>query len=176
MNHDRYDQAYITGILQDVRTVAMVGASANPVRPSYFVMKYLMEKGYRVIPVNPREAGGEILGQRVYESLAAIPTGESIDMVDIFRNSEAAGPITDEAIARGAGVVWMQLTVRNDAAARRAEDAGLRVVMNRCPKIEYAKSSGEWGWVGAASGRISSRKNTRSKNRVQSLALSAIKR
>jgi len=171
MNHDHYDQHYITGILQDVRTIAMVGASANPTRPSYFAMKYMIEKGYRVIPVNPREAGGEILGETVYESLKAIPESEGIDMVDIFRNSEAAGPIADEAIEIGAKVVWMQLGVRNDEAAKRAEDAGLKVVMNRCPKMEYAKLCGEWGWVGAASGKISSRKGVMSGNRVQSLAL-----
>lgn len=169
MDHDRYPPGYIRGILERVRTIAMVGASANKVRPSYFAMSYLLEKGYRVIPVNPKAAGSEILGQKVYASLTDIPG--PVDMVDIFRDSEAAGPITDEAIAIGAKVVWMQLGVRNDDAARRAEAAGLDVVMDRCPKMEYAKLSGEWGWAGANSGRISSRKATLSGNRVQSLGL-----
>ena len=134
MNHDAYDDDYIRAILRDVRVIAMVGASPSWNRPSYFAMKYLQAKGYRVIPVNPAAAGQEILGEKVHASLATI--GEKVDMVDVFRNSEAAGPISDEAIAIGAKVVWMQLGVRNDAAAARAEAAGLRVVMNRCPKIE----------------------------------------
>ncbi len=171
MNHDDYSEDYIRGILDEVRTIAMVGASANPIRPSYFAMKYLLEKGYEVIPVNPREAGGEILGRTVYTALADIPKEKRVDMVDIFRASEAAGPLTDEAIAIGARVVWMQLGVRNDEAARRAEAAGLKVVMNRCPKMEYGKLSGEWGWVGGNSGRISSRRGRLTGNRVQSLGI-----
>ena len=119
--------------------------------------------------MNPREAGGEILGQKVYEALSDVPV--SVDMVDIFRNSEAAGPLTDEAIEIGAKVVWMQLTVRNDEAAARAEAAGLRVVMDRCPKMEYGKLSGEWGWMGGNSGRISSRRGALTGNRVQSLSI-----
>lgn len=156
MNHDHYDDAYLADILASVRTIAMVGASPNPNRPSYFVMKYLQGKGYRIIPVNPGVAGQEILGERVYASLREIP--EPVDMVDIFRNSEAAGPITDEAIAIGAKVVWMQLQVRNDAAAERAERAGLRVVMNRCPKIEYSRLHGELSWGGFNSNIITNRK------------------
>ncbi|RMF01535.1 MAG: CoA-binding protein, partial [Alphaproteobacteria bacterium] len=135
MNHDSYSDSYIRGILTRYRTFAMVGASANSVRPSYFAMKYLLDKGYTVIPVNPGHAGGEILGQTVYGALHDIPV--PVEVVDIFRNSEAALGITRDAIAIGAKVVWMQLGVRNDEAARLAEEAGLEVVMNRCPKIEY---------------------------------------
>ncbi|WP_350334479.1 CoA-binding protein [Coralliovum pocilloporae] len=156
MNHDSYSDSYIRGVLDEVKTIAMVGASPNPVRPSYFVLKYMLEKGYQVIPVNPGQAGKEILGQTVYASLKDIP--QPVDMVDIFRNSEAAGPITDDAIAIGAKVVWMQLQVRNDEAAERAEEAGLNVVMNRCPKIEYGRLSGEIGWAGVNSRTLSSKK------------------
>jgi predicted CoA-binding protein len=154
--HDRYDDLYLRRILRETRTIAMVGASANWNRPSYFAMKYLIDRGYKVIPVNPAAAGQEILGQKVYGSLADLP--QKADMVDIFRNSEAAGPITDEAIRHGAKVVWMQLGVVNDAAAKRAEDAGLKVVMNRCPKIEHSRLAGTIEWHGIASGVISSRK------------------
>ena len=139
VNHDRYDDAYLRKILRDSKTIAMVGASANWNRPSYFAMKYLLDRGYKVIPVNPAAAGQEIMGQKVYGSLGELPV--KADMVDIFRNSEAAGPITDEAIKHGAKVVWMQLGVRNEAAAQRAEAAGLKVVMNRCPKIEHSAGS-----------------------------------
>ena len=156
MNHDAYDDDYIRAILRDVRVIAMVGASPSWNRPSYVAMKYLQAKGYRVIPVNPAAAGQEILGEKVHASLATI--GEKIDMVDVFRNSEAAGPIADEAIAIGAKVVWMQLGVRNDAAAARAEAAGLRVVMNRCPKIEYGRLSGALSWGGINSGVITSKR------------------
>ena len=154
--HDRYEDSYLRKILRECKTIAMVGASANWNRPSYFAMKYLLDRGYRVIPVNPAAAGQEIMGQKVYAALADLPV--KADMVDIFRNSEAAGPITDDAIAHGAKVVWMQLGVVNDAAARRAEAAGLRVVMNRCPKIEHSRLAGTIEWHGIASGVISSRK------------------
>ena len=156
IDHDNYTDGYLRGILREVKTIAMVGASANWNRPSFFAMKYLQHKGYRVIPVNPVAAGQTILGERTYASLKDIP--EPVDMVEIFRNSEAAGPITDEAIAIGAKVVWMQLGVRNDDACRRAEAAGLRVVMNRCPKIEFGRLHGELSWSGINSGIISAKR------------------
>jgi predicted CoA-binding protein len=119
-------------------------------------MKYLKEKGFRVIPINPGQAGKEILGERVYASLEDI--GEKVDIVDIFRSSEAALEVTRDAIKHGAKVVWMQLGVRNDEAAKLAEKAGLQVVMNRCPKIEYGRLSGELGWAGVNSRRISAKR------------------
>jgi uncharacterized protein len=172
MNHEHYSPDYIRSVLQDVKTVALVGASANTVRPSYFVMKYLIEKGYTVYPVNPGLAGQELLGQQVYATLADIPV--SVDMVDIFRNSEAALDVTKEALVlpQKPKVIWMQLSVRNDEAAALAEAEGLRVVMNRCPKMEYGKLSGEWGWVGGNSGVISSKRQSMNANgRLQSLGL-----
>lgn len=172
MNHESYSPDYIRGILQSVKTVALVGASNNEVRPSFFVMKYLLDKGYDVIPVNPGLAGKGILGRTVYASLKDIP--QAIDMVDIFRNSEAAGPITGEALTLEPKpkVIWMQLSVRNDEAASRAEAAGLKVVMNRCPKMEYGKLSGEWAWVGGDSGLLSSRKQSlHESGKMQSLGL-----
>ena len=133
----------------------MVGASSNWNRPSYFVMKYLQGKGYRVIPVNPGTAGQEQLGETVYASLRDIP--DQIDMVDVFRASDQVGPIVDDAIAIGAKVVWMQLGVRNDEAAARAEAAGIEVIMNRCPKIEFGRLGGELSWSGVNSGIIRNR-------------------
>lgn len=155
-DHDNYSDSYLRDVLRRVKTIAMVGASTNWNRPSYFAMKYLQQKGYRVIPVNPTAAGQEILGEKVYASLKEIP--EKVDMVDIFRNSAAAGPIVDEAIAIKTPVVWMQLGVRNDEAAARAEAAGMTVVMNRCPKIEYGRLHGELSWGGINSGIISSKR------------------
>lgn len=158
MNHDSYSDAYIRGILNAVKTVAMVGASANTVRPSYFVFKYLLEHGYRMIPVNPGLAGGEILGQRAYRRLEDIP--DPIDMIDIFRASPAALEIVGEALALKPRpqVIWMQLGVRNEEAAALAEANGLKVVMNRCPKIEYGRLSSEIGWMGVNTRTISSRR------------------
>ncbi len=150
-----YSDAQIRRILSTVRTIALVGASANWNRPSYFVMKYLQGKGYRVIPVNPGLAGQELLGERVYANLREIP--DKIDMVEVFRASDQVGPIVDDAIAIGAPVVWMQLGVRNDEAAKRAEAAGIEVVMNRCPKIEYGRLGGELSWSGVNSGIIRNR-------------------
>ncbi|MBV9348667.1 MAG: CoA-binding protein, partial [Pseudolabrys sp.] len=137
MNHDTYADSYIRGILNTVKTIAMVGISPKDNRPSYFAFKYLLERGYRMIPVNPGHAGKEILGQKVYAKLSDIPG--PVDMVDVFRASEHALPIVKEALAlqQKPSVIWMQLTVRNDEAAKLAENAGIKVVMNRCPKIEY---------------------------------------
>ena len=154
-----YPDALIARILRSVKTIAMVGASPNPSRPSYFAMKYLLDKGFKIIPVNPT-ASGEILGQKVYASLGEVPP--PVDMIDIFRNSAAAGPITDEVIANkdrlGVKVLWMQLGVVNEEAAKRAEAAGLTVIMNRCPKIEYGRLSGEIGWMGVNRRTIDNRK------------------
>jgi O-acetylhomoserine (thiol)-lyase len=150
-----YTDARLRRILSTVRTIAMVGASSNWNRPSYFVMKYLQGKGYRVIPVNPGTAGQQQLGEKIYASLRDIP--DQIDMVDIFRASDQVGPIVDDAIAIGAKVVWMQLGVRNDAAAEKAEAAGIEVVMNRCPKIEFGRLGGELSWSGVNSGIIRNR-------------------
>src|SRR5437867_9490533 len=151
-----YSDAQIRAILGRVRTIAMVGASSNWNRPSYFVMKYLQGKGYRVIPVNPGTAGQEQLGEMVYASLRDIPV--PVDMVDVFRASDQVGPIVDEAIAIGAKVVWMQLGIRNDEAAARAEAAGLTVIMNRCPKIEWGRLHGELSWGGFNSRIITSKR------------------
>ncbi|WP_417682121.1 CoA-binding protein [Roseibium sp.] len=160
MNHDQYSDAYIKGILDEVKTVAMVGASANNVRPSYFVLKYLLAKGYDVWPINPGIAGKEILGQTVYAALDDL--SEIPDMVDIFRNSDAAGAIVDDILKSGRlpKAIWMQLTVRNDEAAKKAEDAGIKVVMDRCPKIEYGRLSGEIGWAGVNSRTLSAKRPT----------------
>ena len=158
MNHDAYDNAYIGGILNSVKTIAMVGASANDVRPSFFVLKYLLAKGFSVFPINPGQAGKEILGRMTYASIADLP--EPVDMVDIFRASAAVPGIVDEVLKLDPlpKVIWMQLGVRHDEAAARAEAAGMKVVMNRCPKIEYGKLSGEIGWTGVNSGVLSSKK------------------
>jgi predicted CoA-binding protein len=137
MDHESYSDEYLRGILKSVRTIAVVGASPRRERPSHRVMAYLQRRGYRTIPVNPNAAGGTINGERCYASLAEIR--EPIDMVDVFRRTEAAGGVADEAIAVGAKVVWMQLGVRDDAAASRAEARGLKVVMNRCPAIEIPR-------------------------------------
>ena len=156
VDHDSYTDAYLRGVLTSVRVIAMVGASPHWNRPSYFAMKYLQDKGFRVIPVNPRAKGEMVLGEKVYGALAEIP--DKVDMVDVFRNSDAAGPLVDEAIGIGAKVVWMQLGVRNDAAAAHAQAAGLTVVMNRCPKIEYSRLHGELAWSGVNTGIISSKR------------------
>jgi O-acetylhomoserine (thiol)-lyase len=150
-----YSDAKLRDILSSVHTIALVGASSNWNRPSYFVMKYLQGKGYRVIPVNPGTAGKDLLGERIYANLRDIP--DAIDMVEVFRNSESVGPIMDDAIAIGAKVVWMQLGVRNDAAAAKGEAAGLDVIMNRCPKIEFGRLGGELSWSGVNSGIIRNR-------------------
>jgi predicted CoA-binding protein len=157
MEHERYEDAYLRGILRGVKTIAMVGASPNWNRPSYFAMTYLQGKGYKVIPINPGVAGQTILKETVYARLADVPV--PVDMVDIFRNSEAAAGVVDEALALPVKpkVIWMQLGVRNDAAAAKAEAAGIQVVMNRCPKIEWARLNGELSWMGTSSRVISSK-------------------
>ncbi len=158
MNHEQYPDSYIRGILNTVKTIAMVGFSPKENRPSYFAFKYLLERGYRVIPINPGQAGKEALGQKVYARLSDIP--EPIDMVDIFRGSEHVKPIVEEALTLQPRprVIWMQLTVRNDEAAKLAEDAGLKVVMDRCPKIEYGRLSSEISWIGVNSRTLSSKR------------------
>ncbi len=177
MNHDSYDDTYIADILGQTKSIAMVGASANINRPSFFALKYLVGKGYAVHPINPGLAGKEIAGQRVYASLAEVPA--PVDMVDIFRNSEAALEVTREAIALkdqlGLKIVWMQLSVRNETAAAEAEAAGLKVVMNRCPKIEYGRLSGEIGWMGVNSGVMSSKRPLLGKG-VQSQMIGGVRR
>ena len=150
-----YPDAKIRSILERVKTIAMVGASPNWNRPSYFVMKYLQGKGYRVIPVNPAIAGKTLLGETAYASLRDIP--EKVDMVDMFRVAEEAPGVVDDAIAIGAKVVWMQLGIRNDEAAATAETAGIEVIMNRCPKIEFGRLGGELSWSGVNSGIIRNR-------------------
>ena len=157
--HDHYSDEALRSILRRCRTIAMIGASPNWVRPSYFAMKYLQGKGYRVIPVNPVAAGDTVLGETVLGSLDELEA--PVPMVDIFRNSRAAGGIVDDVIRlrddKQFQVVWMQLGVRNDAAAQRAESAGLEVVMDRCPKIEYGRLSGELSWSGINSGIITAK-------------------
>lgn len=171
VEHDSYSDDYIRDILSRVKTIAMVGASANKVRPSYFAMKYLLAKGYRVVPVNPGQAGKKFLGQTVYARLADIPF--AIDMVDVFRASDAVPGIVEEALARTPPpqVIWMQLGVRSEAAARRAEEAGLKVVMNRCAKIEYGRLSGEIGWAGVNTGQIRSKRPQLAGGGVQHLSM-----
>jgi uncharacterized protein len=158
MNHDSYPDSYIRGILSTVKTIAMVGASERENRPSYFAFKYLLERGYRMIPVNPGHAGETMLGQKTYAKLADIP--EPVDMVDIFRGSQYAPVIVAEALSLKPlpQVIWMQLGVRNDEAATLAEANRLKVVMNRCPKIEYGRLSSEIAWMGVNTRTLSSKK------------------
>jgi predicted CoA-binding protein len=157
--HNFYSDGTLRDILGSVRAIALVGASTQWRRPSFYAMKYLQKKGYRVIPVNPARAGIEILGELVYERIAEIPV--NVDMVDVFRTSEEAYEITKDVIAakedKGIRVLWMQLGVRDDAAAELAEAAGLTVIMDRCPKIEFARLSGELSWSGINSGIISAK-------------------
>jgi predicted CoA-binding protein len=171
MNHDNYPDSYIRGILNTVKTIAMVGISPKDIRPSYFAFKYLLERGYRMIPVNPGLAGGEILGQQVYAKLADIP--EPVDMVDVFRAPAYAPGIVEEALALKPRplIIWMQLGVRNDAAAALAEQNGLKVVMNRCPKIEYGRLSSEIAWMGVNTRTISAKKAQLSGRGIQRMSL-----
>ncbi len=171
MDHDHYPDNYIRGILNTVKTIAMVGISPKDNRPSYFAFKYLLERGYHMIPVNPGQAGGEILGQKVYAKLAEIP--EPVDMVDIFRAPQYAVGIVEEALALKPRprVIWMQLGIRNDVAAKLAEDNGLNVVMNRCPKIEYGRLSSEIAWMGVNTRTLSSKKAQLFGHGIQRMAL-----
>lgn len=158
MNHDTYDDNYIRGILTSVKSIAMVGASPVNVRPSYFAFKYLVQRGYDMIPVNPGHVGKSLLGRPFVASLSDI--GHAIDMVDIFRNSSHIMPVVEEALklASPPKVIWMQLGARDEAAAAKAEAAGIKVVMNRCPKIEWGRLSSEISWMGVNSRTISSKR------------------
>lgn len=171
MNHDQYDDNYIRGILNTVKTIAMVGISPKDNRPSYFAFKYLLERGYRMIPVNPGQVGKEILGQKVYAKLSDIP--EPIDMVDIFRASQFVLPVVQEALTLKPlpRVIWMQLSVRSDEAAALAEAAGLKVVMNRCPKIEYGRLSSEIAWMGVNTRTISAKRAKNLGGGIQRMSL-----
>ncbi len=155
-----YSDDLIRKILRTSKVIAMVGASGNEMRPSYFAMKYLLDKGYIIHPINPGMAGKEILGRKVYASLKEVPA--PVDIVDIFRAAEFAPAIVAEALQErerlGFKVVWMQLGIINEEAAKMAEDAGLTVIMDRCPKIEYGRFSGEIGWVGVNRKVIDNRK------------------
>jgi uncharacterized protein len=174
MDHDTYDDSYIRGILNTVKTMAMVGVSANTSRPSYFAFKYLLERGYRMIPVNPALGGQELLGRKVYAGLSEIP--EPVDMVDIFRAPRYALAIVEEALALSPRpqVIWMQLGIRNDEAAKLAEASDLKVVMNRCPKIEYGRLSSEIAWMGVNTRTLTARKPQLFGRGIQRMALNRV--
>jgi len=174
MEHTDYPDSYIRGILNTVKTIAMVGISPKDVRPSYFVFKYLLERGYRMIPVNPGQAGGEILGRKVYARLADIP--EPVDMVDVFRAPQFVTAVVEEALALEPRpqVIWMQLGIRNEEAARLAEANGLKVVMDRCPKIEYGRLSSEIGWMGVNTRVLTSRRPKLAGGGIQRMRLDRV--
>jgi predicted CoA-binding protein len=155
-----YPDSLIKSILRSVKTIAMVGASGNDIRPSYFAMLYLLNKGYKIIPINPGMAGKQILGQAVYASLQDVPA--PVDMVDIFREAKYAPAIARETVAQkdrlGVKVLWMQLGVVSQEAERIGREAGLTVIMDRCPKIEHGRFSGEMGWLGINRKVIDNRK------------------
>lgn len=175
MSHERYDDDFIRGILNSVKTVAVVGASHGDDKPSMFVVKYLSERGYRVFPINPGRAGKLVAGVTAYGRLADVP--EPIDMVDVFRRSDRVAGVLDEAIALAPRprVFWMQLGIRNDEVAARAEAAGMTVVMNRCPKIEYGRLSREINWAGVNTRTLSSKRPRRSDRGTQRLRLGGTK-
>jgi uncharacterized protein len=158
MNHDAYPDDYIRSILTGVKVIAMVGASPVDVRPSYFAFKYLVQRGYDMIPVNPGHVGKTLLGRPFVASISEID--RPIDMIDIFRSSAHIMPVVDEALKLSPlpKVIWMQLGARDDAAAEKAEAAGLKVVMNRCPKIEWGRLSSEISWMGVNSRTISAKR------------------
>jgi predicted CoA-binding protein len=174
MNHDSYNDVYIRGILNTVRTIAVVGVSANTSRPSYFAFKYLLERGYHMVPVNPGLAGQHLLGRTVYATLLDIP--EPVDMVDVFRASKHVLPVVVQALQMQPRprVIWMQLGVRNREAAELAEANGLKVVMNRCPKIEYGRLSSEISWMGVNSRTLSAKRAQLSGRGVQRMSLNRI--
>ena len=174
MDHNSYDDRYIRGILNTVKTIAMVGVSANTSRPSYFAFKYLLERGYGMIPINPGLEGQDLLGRKVYAKLADVP--EPIDMVDIFRASRYAPAIVEEALALKPRpqVIWMQLGIRNDEAAKLAEDNDLKVVMNRCPKIEYGRLSSEIAWMGVNTRTLTAKKARLFGRGIQRMALDRV--
>jgi uncharacterized protein len=174
MDHNSYDDSYIRGILNTMKTIAMVGVSANTSRPSYFAFKYLLERGYHMIPVNPALGGQELLGRKVYARLSDIP--EPVDMVDIFRAPRYGVAIVEEALALSPRpqVIWMQLGIRNDEAAKLAEASGLKVVMNRCPKIEYGRLSSEIAWMGVNTRTLTARKPRLFGRGIQRMALNRV--
>jgi len=174
MDHNGYDDRYIRGILNTVKTIAMVGVSANTSRPSYFAFKYLLERGYSMIPINPGLEGQDLLGRKVYAKLADVP--EPIDMVDIFRASRFAPIIVEEALALNPRpqVIWMQLGIRNDEAAKLAEAHDLKVVMNRCPKIEYGRLSSEIAWMGVNTRTLTAKKPRLLGRGIQRMALDRV--
>ena len=171
MDHEKYDDSYIRGILHEVKSVAIVGASPKDNRPSHFVVKYLKERGYKVFPINPGQGDSEIAGVKAYAKLSDVP--EPIDMIDVFRSSDAVPAVLDEALKLSPRpkVFWMQLSVRNDEAAKRAEEAGMKVVMDRCPKIEYGRLSGEISWAGVNTRMLSSKRPKRLEGGVQRLSI-----
>jgi hypothetical protein len=190
IDHDNYPDSYIRGILNTVKTIAMVGVTANTSRPSYFAFKYLLERGYRMIPVNPglafphphppphagegKGGGQELLGQKIYAKLADIP--EPVDMVDIFRASRYALGIVEEAVALEPRpqVIWMQLGIRSDEAAQLAERNGIKVVMNRCPKIEYGRLSSEIAWMGVNTRTLTAKRAQLFGRGIQRMALNRV--
>ena len=174
MNHDRYDDSYIRGILNAVKNIAVVGASPGDNRPSMFVVKYLADRGYRIFPINPGRGGQEIGGEKTYARLADVP--EKIDMVDVFRNSESVPPILDEALALAhrPDVFWMQQGIRNDGVAAKAEAAGMKVVMDRCPKIEYGRLSSEIGWMGVNTRVLTAKRAKLSDRGIQRMSLDRV--
>jgi predicted CoA-binding protein len=174
MDHNSYDDRYIRGILTTVKTIAMVGVSANTSRPSYFAFKYLLERGYNMIPINPGLEGQDLLGRKAYARLADVP--EPIDMVDIFRASRYAPAIVEEALVLNPRpqVIWMQLAIRNDEAAKLAEANNLKVVMNRCPKIEYGRLSSEIAWMGVNTRTLTAKKARLFGRGIQRMALDRV--
>jgi predicted CoA-binding protein len=171
LDHDNYPDSYIRGILNTVKSIALVGISPKDNRPSYFAFKYLLERGYRMIPVNPGQSGHDILGRHVYGRLADIP--EPVDMVDIFRAPQYALGLVQEALTLTPRpqVIWMQLGVRDDEAAALAEHNGIKVVMNRCPKIEYGRLSSEIAWMGVNTRTLSSKRAKMLPGGIQRLSL-----